>query len=124
MWARILEVAIGGALGATARLLAMEALRHRIGSAWPFGTFFVNISGCLALGLIVRFSHASGWSILDRHMLVVVGFLGSFTTFSTFVADADTLWQREGFLPALTYLLLSVGLGFAVFWCARHAGSG
>ncbi|MCA8972301.1 MAG: CrcB family protein [Planctomycetes bacterium] len=122
MIVRIVEVAIGGSLGATARFLAMELLRRRLGSGYPFGTLFVNVAGCFVLGLVLGYASARGIGVIERHMLLVVGFLGSFTTFSTFIADADALGQRENPGAMLIYLVASVALGFGAFMLARSIG--
>ncbi|MCB9890083.1 MAG: fluoride efflux transporter CrcB [Planctomycetes bacterium] len=122
MIARIVEVAIGGSLGATARYLAMELLRRRLGSSYPFGTLFVNVAGCFVLGLVLGYASARGIGVIERHMLLVVGFLGSFTTFSTFIADADALVQRDNTMTMLLYLATSIVLGFGAFLLARSIG--
>lgn len=113
MW---LGVAIGGALGALARyalggLIGTLTLR----TAWagfPLGTLVINVLGSFALGLVVTLF---GRGLLDVawQRAVGVGFLGAFTTFSTFAVDADGLLGRGAWGGAGAYLLGNVLLGLA-----------
>lgn len=106
----VLYTAVGGALGATARYLMSVYLTLLVGDAFPYGTFLVNILGSMALG----FLYSRGiTSVLDPNLrtLLTVGFLGSFTTFSTF-SNEVLIFLREGNLPlAIGYSLLSLVLG-------------
>ncbi len=111
MW---LGVAIGGALGALARyglggLIGTLTLR----TAWagfPLGTLFINVLGSFALGLVVTL-FGRGLLSLEWQRALGVGFLGAFTTFSTFAVDADGLLGRAEWGGAGAYLLGNLGLG-------------
>ena len=111
----VLAVAAGGALGAVARYLTVLASVRLWGAEFPWGTVLVNIVGSLIMGLLVgALAHFSGVSQTVR-AFAAVGFLGSFTTFSTFSLDAVTLAERGQWWPAAGYLFGSVGVGVLAF---------
>lgn len=101
-----LLVALGGALGAVARLLVGDAFARRLGTDWPWGTLFVNLSGCFVIALFLalagRFSLHPAW-----RYLFPIGFVGAYTTFSTYSYETQRLIQSGRWAPAATYVLLS-----------------
>ena len=102
-----LLAALGGALGALARWAVTTALPHASG-AWPWATLLVNLTGCLAIGallavVLARFPH-SPW----LRPFLAVGFLGGYTTYSTFAVDVVQLARSGRGLLAGTYVLASV----------------
>lgn len=116
-------IALGGALGAVSRFLMGNAVSKAVGSALPYGTFVINLVGCFAMGLLMTI-------IVDRELLsaawrlfLCVGFLGGFTTFSSFGYEALMLLTEGRMLAALTYVSGSVALGLAAaaagVLCAR-----
>ena len=116
-------IALGGALGAVSRFLMGNAVSKAVGSALPYGTFVINVVGCFAMGLLMTI-------IVDRELLsaawrlfLCVGFLGGFTTFSSFGYEALMLLTEGRLLAALTYVSGSVALGLAAaaagVLCAR-----
>ena len=119
----LLIIALGGALGAVSRFLLGNGLSRALGSALPYGTFVINIVGCFAMGLLMTI-------IVDREMIpaawrlfLCVGFLGGFTTFSSFGYEALILLTEGRLLAALAYVGGSVVLGLvaaaAGVLCAR-----
>jgi len=107
----ILSVAAGGALGAVARYLVMVQAGHLFGLNFPFGTFVVNILGSFMLGALIEIL-STVWSIGgELRAMLVVGFLGSFTTFSAFSLDTLTLLERGQTGLALGYASVSALLG-------------
>ncbi len=102
-------VMAGGAVGAGARHLTGRAMTQALGTGWPWGTLTVNLVGGLLMGLLVgvlaRSAHASGetW-----RLLLGVGVLGGYTTFSSFSLDVAGMIERGALAPALAYVLLSV----------------
>ena len=114
----IIAIALGGAFGAVARYWLTELSSTMFGAEFPYGTLIVNVLGSLGLGIaFVLLSER----VLVGHMLrsaVIIGFLGSFTTFSTFSLQAFDLIQQERFLAGGGYIvgsvvasLLAVGTG-------------
>ena len=103
-----LAIAIGGALGALSRYL-MYIVVHRYATlSFPYGILTVNLVGCFLMGLIApilidRLLMSSIW-----RQILLVGFLGSFTTFSTFTWDTIILFEEGAYFSAGIYVLMSV----------------
>ncbi len=120
----LLLVASGGAMGAVARHLVNIAAAHAFGAGYPFGTLIVNVAGSFAMGVLVE-TIALVWPVwTEIRLFLAVGFLGAFTTFSTFSLDFSVLYRRGDLLPAFTYVtasvLLSIGALFAGLWVTRR----
>ena len=108
-----LAVALGGSAGALARY-AINLLSPRLfGRSFPVGTLFINLTGSFALGyFLARVSR--GWPVPEPLQLAVtVGFLGAYTTFSTFMSESDTFLRTGLPARAFLYLFLSLALGLA-----------
>lgn len=103
-----LLVALGAAIGAPARFL-IDA-RFRKYSDHPFGIFFINVTGSFLLGLTLGTS--KHW-----HELLAIGFLGSFTTWSTFMLDLYLGFELKKFKAVAINLIASLGFGLLAAWC-------
>jgi fluoride exporter len=86
-------------------------MQNNFPSAFPFGTFVVNITGCLIIGLIYGFSERSSLLTPGWKMFLAVGFCGGFTTFSTFANENLALLRDGDFFHFMLYTVLSVFLG-------------
>lgn len=106
----LLLVAAGGALGAVARQVIGAWMQGRVPAGFPWGTLLVNTAGSLLLGGFLSAWERMAWSP-DVRALVAVGFLGAFTTFSTFSFETLALAQRGEWVRAAAYVLASVTLG-------------
>lgn len=100
----LLYVALGGALGAVARFLLATRVHSLWEQQWPLGTLLVNASGSLCIGVVFVLLERSALHP-DWRSVAMVGFLGAFTTFSTFSLETVELWQRGEWLHALFYAL-------------------
>jgi fluoride exporter len=122
MWDKILIVGLGGFIGANARYLIGMWASERWGSSFPAGTLLINLSGSFILGFFMPLTLSLGWSERWR-LLVAVGFLGAFTTFSTFTYETMQLMARNEYAAATLYTFGSVVLGLvavvAGLWLAR-----
>jgi len=104
-----LLIALGGAAGSLLRYSLGGAVQRLSESGFPVGTMFVNVSGCFLIGVLLRqflnmqLSH-------DLRALLIVGFCGGFTTFSTFSAETITLIDGGEYGRAAAYVAFSVGL--------------
>jgi CrcB protein len=104
-----LLIALGGAVGSLLRYLVGQAVQRSSASGFPVGTMFVNVSGCFLIGILVRqFMNMQLTS--ELRALLIVGFCGGFTTFSTFSADTIGLIEGGEYGRASGYVILSVGL--------------
>jgi len=110
--ANILIIGIGGFLGAIARYGAALWIGQRWGRSFPLGTFIINVTGSFLIGLFMslfteRFLVNPQW-----RLLLVVGFLGAYTTFSTFEYETGALVKDSEWLLAMLNVMLSVVVGF------------
>ena len=119
----IIYVAIGGALGASARYLTGLWATRQLPAGFPYGTLIVNIVGSLIMGILM------GW-LLTRDssetakLFLATGFLGGFTTFSAFSLDAINLLERKAYMPFFLYVggsiiiaILALAIGL---WIGRR----
>jgi fluoride exporter len=108
-----LLVFVGGGLGASLRHAVNMASARGLGTAFPWGTFIINISGSLVMGLIAGFLAFKGEASQPWRLFVMTGILGGYTTFSAFSLDAALLYERGEIASALFYVLGSVILSIA-----------
>jgi fluoride exporter len=114
-----LLVALGGALGSVLRYKVGGLVLHQVGTTpFPYGTFTVNVAGCLIAGLLAGLGEHFNFLTPDVRLFVFTGFLGGFTTFSAFGVETIALIERGQWTMAATYVLLSVACGLAALWAA------
>lgn len=117
----VLAIAAGGALGAVARYGTVVLMGRLTGHGFPWGTVAVNLAGSLVLGLLIgALAHGLHLSQEVRGLLVI-GFLGAFTTFSTYSLDAVTLIERSSWWPAFGYVVGSAVAGITLFFAGMRA---
>lgn len=117
VWLKFGLVALGGALGAMARVAMSEAIALRAGAVgFAWGTLMVNLLGCVLIGMARAGVDLVDWGSPAARIMVFGGFLGAFTTFSTFEADTVMLWQGAQRGAAALYLGLSVGGGLLAYF--------
>ncbi|ARC36310.1 fluoride efflux transporter CrcB [Paracoccus yeei] len=115
-----LQVAVGGAVGATARY-GVTILAGRL-TTLPLGTLAVNVTGCFAMGLLAAGLAFRGGQHLAP--LLLTGVLGGYTTFSAFSLDTLTLWERGAAALALGYVAASVLLSLMAVTAGLALGRG
>jgi len=107
----IVLIGLGAILGALSRyFISMFMNQNVLTGGFPYGTFIVNLVGAFTIGLFLAFSQKYNWDIKIT-LFVVVGFLGSFTTFSAYIFELATYLKQGFYTIALQYFLLSNILG-------------
>jgi CrcB protein len=118
-----LAVAVGGALGAMARYAVSIWVFNYSSDKFPYATLLVNVLGSFIMGILFVIIVERAALPAEIRSLLMVGFLGAFTTFSTFSLDALSLWQNGHLFVALVYVLATVVLCLVAIsssiWLAR-----
>ena len=118
-------VFLGGGLGAALRHAVNIGAARLVGSSLPYGTLTINVTGSLAMGIVVGWFAFRTTDHISQHwrLFLTTGFLGGYTTFSAFSLEAALLIERHEYLAAGAYALGSVLLGvvalFIGIWLAR-----
>jgi fluoride exporter len=113
---RYLLVLLGGGVGSLARYTAYMALVERYGTRFPVGTMTINITGSFLIGLIMTLITERLPGDLNWRPLLVTGFLGGYTTFSSFEWETFDKVRHGGFWIGMVNVVGSVGLGYAAVW--------
>jgi len=118
---KILLVAVGGAFGSVSRyLVGVQSMR--LGTAWPYGTLTVNIVGGTLMGFLVGFlAHRGGADQERLRVLLGVGVLGGFTTFSAFSLETALMIERRAYGQAMSYTVVSVALSVGALFLGLMA---
>jgi fluoride exporter len=109
-------VALGGALGSLARFWIGSAIGGRMGTRFPYGTFLINITACIIIGFALTL--LGGRTELNPawRFLIPIGFVGAYSTFSTFEWEIFSSLQAGAFVTGASYTVLSLVLGLAGVW--------
>jgi fluoride exporter len=119
---KYLMVGIGGFLGSVLRFWLGSFIGGRLGARFPYGTFVINVTGSFLVGMTVTvLATKAHWSPNWRY-LIPIGFIGGYTTFSTFEFETLRLAQDGQMLMAILNVTLSVVVGFVGVWAGAVAG--
>jgi len=110
-------IAIGGSLGAIARYWVGALVANRLGTKFPYGTFVINISACIIIGFALTFLGKRADLNPAWRFLIPVGFVGAYSTFSTYEWETFSSLRTGAFAMASFYAFLSLFLGIAAVWC-------
>ena len=114
IWAGV--VLIGG-VGAVARFIVDRTVSARVSGSFPYGTLVVNLSGALLLGLLAGLALSPQVALLTG-----TAFVGSYTTFSTWMLETQRLGEERQLLPAVANIVVSLVLGLAAAWLGLWIG--
>jgi CrcB protein len=117
---RLLIIGLGGFFGAVTRYLVagwVQALSHSIN--FPYGTLAVNVIGSFILGFLVRYAFVHNVFSPEIRLLIFIGFLGAFTTFSTFSNETFNLFADGATTPALLNIVSNVLFGLVAVWLGQ-----
>ena len=109
-------IAFGGALGSMARYWVGSTIANRMGTKFPYGTFVINITACVIIGFSLTFLAKRADLNPAWRFLVPVGFIGAYSTFSTYEWETLSTIRTGAFLLAAFYAVSSLILGLAAVW--------
>ena len=112
-----LYIAAGGALGSLTRYWVGSAVANRMGTKFPYGTFIVNITACLILGFVLTLLGRRPEISAAWRFMIPIGFVGAYSTFSTFEWETFANLQMGAFVIAGLCVVMSCVLGLAAVWC-------
>ena len=114
---KYMYIALGGALGSIARFWVGSAVASRLGTKFPYGTFVINITACVIIGFSLTFLAKRTDLNPAWRFLVPIGFVGAYSTFSSYEWETVSTLRNGDFSMAALYAFGSLFLGLAAVWC-------
>lgn len=122
MWGQLFLLALAGAAGTLTRYGLATWIQRWAGPAFPWGTLAVNLVGCLLFGLVVALSEGRALVGPQARLILLTGFMGALTTFSTFAFDTTQLAGHAGWMLALANVAAQNVLGLASLYAGLTLG--
>lgn len=120
---RLLAVLGGGFVGTITRDLLSQAIQGWLGKGWPFDILVINLTGALVFALVTVLADATVFVGPTRRLVITTGFLGAYTTFSSLALGDVLLFSKGAWIPALTYLVVSLFGGLAAILAGNWLGN-
>jgi fluoride exporter len=117
-------IAAGGALGSIARYWVGSAVSGRMGMRFPYGTLLVNLTACILIGFSLTYLGKRADLSPAWRYLIPIGFIGTYSTFSTYEWETLSSMRSGAFFLATLYALGSVVLGLVAVWCGSRLAEG
>ncbi len=109
-------IALGGGLGSIARYWVGSTVAGRLGTRFPYGTFVINITACVLLGFAMTYLGKRTGLNPSWRFFVPIGFIGAYSTFSTYEWETFSTLRSGAFFMASVYAVSSLILGLAAIW--------
>lgn len=109
-------IALGGGLGSIARYWVGSTVASRLGTRFPYGTFVINLTACVLLGFAMTYLGKRTGLNPSWRFFIPIGFIGAYSTFSTFEWEAFSTLRTGAFFMASVYAVSSLILGLAAIW--------
>ena len=122
MIVKLVYLTVGGITGTFARYFLSGYIYKFTGTGFPYGTLVVNLMGCFLIGVFAAVSTEKLILGPDMRVMLMAGFCGAFTTFSTFMLETSNLIEDGEWLRALGNIVLSVLIGFVLFRLGEWVG--
>ena len=117
MMGKWMNLLAGGIAGTAARYVVSGTVYDLLGTTFPYGTLIVNLIGCFLIGVFASLSEEKFVLAPNVRLLLMAGFCGAFTTFSTFILETANLTKDGQYVTAFLNILVSVIAGLVVFKC-------
>ncbi|MFA6450307.1 MAG: CrcB family protein [bacterium] len=122
MMPKLFWLALAGAAGTLARYGLVGIVQRGFGQSFPWGTLAVNIIGCLLAGLVWTLAEERNIISGEMRLIVLIGFMGAFTTFSSLILETTGLMKDTEWLRAMGNLTLHNGIGLMAFYVGMITG--
>jgi CrcB protein len=116
LWKNILLIGFGGGVGSIARFLCQKYIYESHPHPFPFGTMTVNVAGCFLIGLFCALADKGNLLTPEWRLLLITGFCGGFTTFSTFAYENINLLRSSEVMYFILYVAASIIFGLLATW--------